>query len=221
MDQPSRGLSAATAAPPPPGLQPPLAVRAGVDAAGTEAGQVVGQQPGKWQKREKRRPPPRPTHFLALQVGWAAALPAPRVLALSRRHARRSFPRIVRPGTQVSQSEAVAGAIAAVQAALRAHSPHLSKACVEAASAHLTLGVMALPGEDARAAACRQLEELGAALEAQALRAPLEVSLEGLSHFNNQVSGRGRWLSARSPGCWPVLRLPACTLHVVCALHAA
>lgn len=67
MDQASRGLSAAAAASP-PRLHPPLAVRAGVEAAGMEEGQAAERQPGRQQKREKRAPPPRPTHFLALQV---------------------------------------------------------------------------------------------------------------------------------------------------------
>lgn len=78
-----------------------------------------------------------------------------------------------------------------MQAALCSHSPHLAKACVEAASAHLTLGVMALQGEEARAGAAAALEALGAELEAQALRAPVEISLEGLSHFNHQVRPAG------------------------------
>lgn len=91
------------------------------------------------------------------------------------------------PHWQVSQHAAATGAIAAVQAALCSHSPHLSEACVEAASAHLTLGVMALHGEESRAGGAAALAALGAELEAQALRAPVEVSLSGLSHFNNQA----------------------------------
>lgn len=88
----------------------------------------------------------------------------------------------------MSQHEGVTGAIAAVQAALTAHSPHLKKACVEAASAHLTLGVMALPGEEQKQAAAAALAALADALEAQALLEPVEINLEGLSHFRNQVS---------------------------------
>ncbi len=89
--------------------------------------------------------------------------------------------------TQVSQHPGVAAAIGTVQASLKRHSPHLKKACVEAVSAHLTLGVMALPNEEERARAADVLAALAGPLRQAALLAPVQVQLEGLSHFKNQV----------------------------------
>lgn len=83
-------------------------------------------------------------------------------------------------------------AIATVQASLARHSPHLKKACVEPASAHLTLGVMALGSEEERARAAGALAALAGPLRDAALLAPVEVELEGLSHFKNQVGARAR-----------------------------
>lgn len=45
---------------------------------------------------------------------------------------------------QLSHAPLVVAAVEAVQASLVQHSPQLAKACVEATTAHLTLGVMAL-----------------------------------------------------------------------------
>ncbi|PRW56056.1 A-kinase anchor 7 isoform gamma [Chlorella sorokiniana] len=144
-------------------VEPPLAVRAGVAAvAAEEAGeqqeaQREGQQQGQRQRREKKAKPPPP--------------PRPtHFLAL-----------------QVSQHPGVAAAISTVQASLKRHSPHLKKACVEAASAHLTLGVMALNSEEERARAAAVLAALAEPLRQAALLAPVRVQLEGLSHFKNQV----------------------------------
>jgi hypothetical protein len=51
---------------------------------------------------------------------------------------------------QVSQAPAVVAALEAVQAALVAHSPWMQRACVDAITAHLTLGVLTLDsGADA------------------------------------------------------------------------
>lgn len=47
---------------------------------------------------------------------------------------------------QVSQAPAVVAAIQRVQAAVSKHSPHLKKACVDAASSHLTLVSLAAAG---------------------------------------------------------------------------
>lgn len=83
-----------------------------------------------------------------------------------------------------------------VQASVAKHSPHLKKACVDAVSSHLTLGVMALNSEEELEAAQQAMLALGPELQRQGLAAPLELSLAGLSSFNDQVcapSGQGRW----------------------------
>ena len=66
-----------------------------------------------------------------------AALPAPFWLAV-RRKAPPPRPNYFL-ALQVSQSPSVVAAIGKVHAAVSKHSPHLKKACVEAASSHLTL----------------------------------------------------------------------------------
>lgn len=91
-----------------------------------------------------------------------------------------------------------------MHARLAQHAPHLSKACVDPASAHLTLGVMALPGEGDRARATELLAALAAPLAQAALLQPVEVQLEGLSHFRNQVRG------ARGTQCWDTGTPPLC-----------
>lgn len=93
--------------------------------------------------------------------------------------------------TQVSQHPGVTAAIGVVQASLKRHSPHLKKACVEAASAHLTLGVMALNSEAEQARAVDVLAGLAEPLREAKLLAPVTVQLEGLSHFKNQVRRLG------------------------------
>jgi hypothetical protein len=55
---------------------------------------------------------------------------------------------------QVSHEPSVVAAIQKVQAAVAAHSPHLKKACVEAASSHLTLGRAAVLQKDIPRAPC-------------------------------------------------------------------
>lgn len=137
------------------------------------------EQRQRREKQPRPPPPPRPTHFLALQVsqGWAAGVLLPcrvRQRPLQLLHANRGSPgwrtpasrpvtpsKLVGPAAsllpnqptwvQVSDHPGVAAAIATVQASLCRHSPHLKKACVKAASAHLTLGVMALSSEAERA----------------------------------------------------------------------
>ena len=54
---------------------------------------------------------------------------------------------------QVSQHPHVRSAIEAVHAGIAQRAPHLEKVCVEAASAHLTLGVMALGSAEERSRA--------------------------------------------------------------------
>ncbi|GAB4820805.1 hypothetical protein N2152v2_007851 [Parachlorella kessleri] len=88
---------------------------------------------------------------------------------------------------QVSHAPSVTDAIRKVQAAVCEHSPHLKKACVDAASSHLTLGVMALQGEQDIAHAEETLCQLSGVLSQEQLLEPLELKLGGLSHFRNQV----------------------------------
>ncbi|KAF6251042.1 AKAP7 2'5' RNA ligase-like domain-containing protein [Scenedesmus sp. NREL 46B-D3] len=101
-----------------------------------------------------KAPPPRPTHFLALQV---------------------------------SHSPQVRAAIAAVHAGLVAAAPHLEDALLDPATAHLTIMVLNLPGQEQEAAAAVALAELGPVLQAQQLLAPLQLQLRGLSHFRSQL----------------------------------
>ncbi|KAL4421704.1 hypothetical protein ABPG77_010648 [Micractinium sp. CCAP 211/92] len=88
---------------------------------------------------------------------------------------------------QVSKHPEICAAIAQVHSCLAQRAPHLKKACVDPASAHLTLGVMALQGEADRERAGQVLAGLAAPLAQAELLQPLEVRLEGLSHFRNQV----------------------------------
>lgn len=85
------------------------------------------------------------------------------------------------------ESTAIRGAFEAVQASLAAHSPLLAKACIDPASAHLTLGVMALYTPEEIAAAVQALADLGPVLQDAELLAQLELTFSGLGHFNNRV----------------------------------
>ena len=78
----------------------------------------------------------------------------------------------------------VTAAIKTVQASVLAHSPHLRPALVDAAAAHITLGVLRLPDAAAveAAAACLQ-----AAAAANGQPEPMSVIFEGLSHFRDEV----------------------------------
>lgn len=74
---------------------------------------------------------------------------------------------------------------------------------MDAQSSHLTLGVMALQSEDDMARAEAALRTLGDVLAQQGLLGPLELSLGGLSHFNNQVGWLvWLWMQCRSVGVW-------------------
>lgn len=182
----------------------PLAIRAGVDPGATEGGPAGGlgdQQPQRQRHTKEKRPPqPHPNHFLALQVCVVTCgrhdAPMHSPDQLRRHQTRLPFYNSPPPRAwlclQVSQHPDVVAAIQRVHASLAGHSPHLQKACVEAVTAHLTLGVLALGSEEERRRACEAMAGLAAALAEQALLSPVEVHLEGLSHFRNQVgAGRG------------------------------
>ena len=79
-----------------------------------------------------------------------------------------------------------AAGIGTVQALVQ-HTPHLAGACVDAASAHLTLGVMALRTQGEQQSAAAALEALGPALLAEGLLAPVRLSFAGLGTFRQQV----------------------------------
>uniref|UniRef100_A0A383VL78 A-kinase anchor protein 7-like phosphoesterase domain-containing protein n=1 Tax=Tetradesmus obliquus TaxID=3088 RepID=A0A383VL78_TETOB len=88
---------------------------------------------------------------------------------------------------QVSHCPQVRQAIAAVQAGLVAAEPALEACLLEPATAHLTIMVLNLPKQEQLDAAAAALAELGPVLQAQALLAPLQLQLQGLSHFRHQV----------------------------------
>lgn len=112
---------------------------------------------------------------------------------------------------QVSQHPEAVAAIKEVQASVAAHSPHLAGACVEAATGHLTLGVLCLAGDEDRAAAVDALASLAGPLADLGLLAPLEVQLEGLSHFKNEV-GRKGCAMCLAAALGSSLAPPSCTL---------
>lgn len=83
---------------------------------------------------------------------------------------------------------------------------------MDAESSHLTLGVMALQSEDDMARAEAALRTLGVVLAQQGLLGPLELSLGGLSHFNNQVGCLvWLWMQCRSWGSGGCLSAVQCS----------
>ena len=116
------------------------------------------------------------------------------------------------PLCQVPQ---LVAAVEEVQAALLGHSKKLKQCFVEAATAHITLSVMAIPPERmkeataALTAASAKLRAIGAAAGLPA--APFQLTFRGLGHFRGQVSGVWRCLSvclAASSGRWALPEFP-------------
>lgn len=97
-------------------------------------------------------------------------------------------PREPRPdhflAVQVSHSPTVSAAISDIHAALVEHSPYLKDTLVDPITAHITLGVMALPDETAKALAVTALQDAGRAVMQQNV---LQLYLRGLGTFNQEV----------------------------------
>ena len=93
---------------------------------------------------------------------------------------------------QLCQVPQLVAAVEEVQAALLGHSKKLKQSFVEAATAHITLSVMAIPPERLReataalTAASAKLRAVGAA--AGLPTAPFQLTFRGLGHFRGQVS---------------------------------
>lgn len=108
------------------------------------------------------------------------------------RHGPRPSPR-PRPNyflsLRVSHLPSVLTAATTVQQALTHHNPALGRACVDVASLHLTLGVMALHTPECVEAAAAALTALPTVLKEKGLAGPVSLRLAGLGHFRSQVGG--------------------------------
>ena len=110
---------------------------------------------------------------------------------------------------QLCQVPQLVAAVEEVQAALLGHSKKLKQCFVEAAAAHITLSVMAIPPERlkeataALTAASAKLQAVSAAAGLPA--APFQLTFRGLGHFHGQVRLLWWCLSmtiAASSGSW-------------------
>lgn len=88
---------------------------------------------------------------------------------------------------RVSSSERVISCIQQVQTALVEQSPQLKHCLLEPITAHMTLLVMCLAGEQQLQAAKDCLRLLGGALHEQQLDGAIQLHLQGLSNFRGQV----------------------------------